>query len=46
MTELLESGNLILDPVVTHVMHYTEFQQAMELMKAGKAGKVVFTFDE
>ena len=46
MTELLSSGNLILDPVVTHVMHYTEFQTAMELMKAGKAGKVVFTFDE
>ena len=46
MSELLASGNLILDPVVTHVMHYTEFQYAMELMKAGKAGKVVFTFDE
>lgn len=46
MTELLASGKLILDPVVTHVMHYTEFQDAMELMKAGKAGKVVFTFDK
>lgn len=45
MGKLLESGSLNLDPVVTHVMHYTEFQQAMELMKAGKAGKVVFTFE-
>jgi threonine 3-dehydrogenase len=44
MSNLLESGKLILDPVVTHVMHYTQFQDAMELMKAGKAGKVVFTF--
>ena len=46
MTELLASGKLMLDPVVTHVMHYTQFKDAMELMKAGKAGKVVFTFDE
>ena len=45
MTELLSSGKLILDPVVTHVMHFTQFQEAMELMKAGKAGKVVFTFE-
>jgi threonine 3-dehydrogenase len=46
MRELLGSGKLILDPVVTHVMHFTRFQEAMELMKAGKAGKVVFTFGE
>jgi threonine 3-dehydrogenase len=44
MSELLESGKLQLDDVVTHVMHYTDFQKAMELMKAGQAGKVVFTF--
>lgn len=44
MGTLLSSGKLNLDPIVTHVMHYTEFQAAMELMKAGKAGKVVFTF--
>ncbi|MEI7576507.1 MAG: L-threonine 3-dehydrogenase [Armatimonadota bacterium] len=45
MGALLQSGKLNLDPIVTHVMHYTEFQNAMELMKAGKAGKVVFTFN-
>lgn len=45
MGELLASGKLVLDPVVTHQMHYTEFQKAMELMKAGQAGKVVFLFD-
>jgi len=45
MGELLRSGKLNLAPVITHKMHYTEFQTAMELMKAGKAGKVVFTFE-
>jgi threonine 3-dehydrogenase len=45
MAELFSSGKLMLDPVVTHVMHFTQFQDAMELMKAGKAGKVVFTFE-
>ena len=44
MAKILEGG-LNLDPVVTHVMHYTDFQKAMELMKAGQAGKVVFTFE-
>jgi threonine 3-dehydrogenase len=46
MRDLLASGKLNLDPVVTHVMHFTRFQEAMELMKAGQAGKVVFTFGE
>lgn len=45
MGKLLDSGKLNLDPVVTHTMHYTEFANAMELMQAGKAGKVVFMFD-
>lgn len=46
MGALLASGKLNLDPVVTDVMHYTEFQRAMEQMKAGKAGKVVLTFED
>ena len=45
MRGLLAGGNLDLDPVVTHRMHYLEFERAMELMAAGKAGKVVFAFD-
>jgi len=45
MAALLQSGRLNLKPVITHKMHYTEFQRAMELMKAGQAGKVVFTFE-
>ncbi len=46
MGELLKGGKLNLLPVITHEMHYTDFQKAMELMKEGKAGKVVFTFDD
>jgi len=44
MQQLLQSGKLVLEPVITHEMPYTEFHVAMELMNAGKAGKVVFTF--
>lgn len=46
MGELLKGDQLNLEPVITHKMHYTEFQKAMELMKEGKAGKVVFTFEK
>ena len=45
MHMLLTQHELNLAPVVTHTMHYTEFQKAMELMKRGEAGKVVFLFD-
>lgn len=46
MADLLKNYDLNLKPVITHQMHYTDFQKAMELMKAGKAGKVVFTFED
>ena len=45
MHVLLTEHELNLSPVVTHTMHYTEFQKAMELMKKGDAGKVVFLFE-
>lgn len=45
MADILATGKLCLDPVVTHEMHYTELAHAMELMKSGQAGKVVFSFD-
>lgn len=44
MHELLSKNLLNLEPVITHRMPYTDFEYAMELMQAGKAGKVVFTF--
>ena len=46
MHELLSADALNLKPVVTHRMHYTQFQEAMELMKKGQAGKIVFYFDQ
>jgi threonine 3-dehydrogenase len=45
MHDLLENHGLNVEPVVTHEMHFTQFQEAMELMKRGQAGKVVFRFD-
>lgn len=45
MHDLLTQKRLDVSPVVTHQMHFTEFARAMELMKAGQAGKVVFTFE-
>ncbi len=45
MQSLLLSGKLNLEPVITHQMHFTEFSNAMELMKTGKAGKVVLLFE-
>ncbi|CAN5731895.1 L-threonine 3-dehydrogenase [soil metagenome] len=44
MGRLLSEGKLDPSPVVTHTFPFTEFQEAMELMKRGEAGKVVFTF--
>lgn len=45
MANILRDHPLNLGPVVTHQMHFTQFQEAMELMNQGKAGKVVFLFD-
>ena len=44
MGTLLSSNSLNLEPVITHSLPYTEFQTGMELLKAGQAGKLVFTF--
>lgn len=46
MEDILALGKLNLEPVITHRMHFTQFQNAMELMKKGEAGKVVFNFSE
>jgi threonine 3-dehydrogenase len=43
MTVMLQSG-LNIEPVITHRFHYTEFQQAFELMLQGNTGKVVLNF--
>jgi threonine 3-dehydrogenase len=45
MGELLASKRLNVEPVITHRLHYTEFNQAMDLISEGECGKVVFTVD-
>lgn len=45
MTVMLQSG-LNIDPVITHRLHYTDFQQGFDAMRGGKSGKVVLTWSE
>ena len=41
MEALLATGKLNLEPVITHRLRLSEFEQAMELLKTGEAIKVV-----
>lgn len=43
MTALIQSG-LDISPVITHRFHYTEFQQAFDLMRSGRSGKIVLNW--
>ena len=45
MTVMLQSG-LNLDPVITHRLHYTDFQTGFDAMLSGQSGKVVLTWAE
>jgi threonine 3-dehydrogenase len=40
MTVMLQSG-LDIRPIITHRLHYTEFQKGFEVMASGQSGKVV-----
>ena len=40
MTVMLQSG-LDIRPVITHRLHYTDYQQGFEAMRGGQSGKVV-----
>lgn len=44
MSMLLQQG-LDISPVITHRLHYTEFEQGFQAMKSGEAGKVVLRWD-
>lgn len=46
MSDLLRSGRLNLDPIITHEIPYTEFARAIELLKTGSAGKIILTFPD
>ena len=45
MTVMLESG-LDISPVITHRFHYSDFQEAFDVMLTGQAGKVVMSWGE
>ena len=40
MTVMIQSG-LIIAPVITHRFHYTQYQEAFDVMRSGEAGKVI-----
>jgi len=41
VSTLLATGQLNVEPIITHVFKLEEFEQGFELMRAGKCGKVV-----
>jgi threonine 3-dehydrogenase len=45
MTVMLQSG-LDIRPVITHRLHYTEFERGFDAMRAGQSGKVVLSWRE
>ena len=45
MTVMLQSG-LDIKPVITHRFHYSEFEQAFEVMMSGKSGKVLLNWTD
>jgi len=40
MTAMIQSG-LDVSPVITHRLHYTQFQEGFEVMLSGQSGKVI-----
>ncbi len=44
MTALIQAG-LDISPVITHRFHYTDFQQGFDLMRSGKSGKIVLSWE-
>lgn len=45
MQSMLQTG-LDISPVITHKFHYTEFQEAFEVMRSGRSGKVIMNWVE
>jgi threonine 3-dehydrogenase len=44
MQAMIQTG-LDITPVITHRFHYTEFEQAFEVMRSGNSGKVIMNWD-
>ncbi len=43
MTVMLQSG-LDISPVISHRLHYSEFEQGFEIMRSGRSGKVILNW--
>lgn len=43
MTVMIQGG-LDITPVITHRLHYTEFEKAFDIMRSGQSGKVVLNW--
>ncbi len=43
MQSMLQTG-LDISPIITHRFHYTQFEEAFEVMRSGNAGKVVMNW--
>lgn len=44
MTAMIQSG-LDIRPLITHRFHYTKFEQAFEVIRAGESGKVILEWE-
>ena len=44
MTSFIQTG-LDISPVITHKFHYTDFEQAFDVMRSGNSGKVVMDWE-
>jgi threonine 3-dehydrogenase len=45
MTAMIQSG-LDISPIITHRFPYTQFKEAIELMKSGNSGKIILDWSE
>jgi threonine 3-dehydrogenase len=45
MTVMLQSG-LDISPVITHRLHYTEYEQGFAAMRSGQSGKVILSWKD
>ena len=45
MTVMIQSG-LDISPMITHRFHYSEYEQAFEIMRSGESGKVILNWIE
>ena len=43
MQSMIQTG-LDISPVITHKYHYTEFEEAFEIMRSGNSGKVIMNW--